>query len=116
MIESSKSDKAVPTLTYGMVGGGQGAFIGDVHRKAIGFDRKAQLAAGCFSRDYQNTLDTGAALDVAEDRLYKSYQDMAEAEGKRDDKIDFVVIVTPNHLHFPIAKAFLEQGDRCGLR
>jgi predicted dehydrogenase len=93
-----------------MIGGGQGAFIGDVHRKAIGFDRKAQLVAGCFSRDYQNTLDTGAALDVAEDRLYKSYQEMAEAEGKRDDKIDFVVIVTPNHLHFPIAKAFLEQG------
>ena len=110
MIESSKSGKAVPTLTYGMIGGGQGAFIGDVHRKAIGFDRKAQLVAGCFSRDYQNTLDTGAALGIAEERLYKTYQEMAKAEGKREDKLDFIVIVTPNYLHFPIAKAFLEQG------
>lgn len=110
MIESSKSGKAVPTLTYGMIGGGQGAFIGDVHRKAIGFDRKAQLVAGCFSRDYQNTLETGATLGITEDRLYKTYQGMAEAEGRRPDKLDFVVIVTPNYLHFPIAKAFLEQG------
>ncbi|GAK57250.1 oxidoreductase domain protein [Candidatus Vecturithrix granuli] len=110
MIESSKSGKAIPTLTYGMIGGGQGAFIGDVHRKAIGFDRKAQLVAGCFSRDYQNTLETGAALGIAEERLYKAYQEMAEAEGKREDKLDFIVIVTPNYLHFPIAKAFLEQG------
>ena len=110
MIQSSKSGKAALTLTYGMVGGGQGAFIGDVHRKAINLDQKAQLAAGCFSRDYQNTLDTGASLGIAEDRLYKSYQEMAEAEGKREDKIDFVVIVTPNSSHSPIAKAFLEQG------
>ncbi|MDY0091112.1 MAG: Gfo/Idh/MocA family oxidoreductase [Candidatus Vecturithrix sp.] len=110
MIESSKAGKAIPTLTYGMIGGGQGAFIGDVHRKAIGFDRKAQLVAGCFSREYQNTLDTGATLGIAEERLYKSYQEMAQIEGKRQDKLDFVVIVTPNYLHFPVAKAFLEQG------
>ncbi len=110
MIESSKAGKAIPTLTYGMIGGGQGAFIGDVHRKAIGFDRKAQLVAGCFSREYQNTLDTGTTLGIAEERLYKSYQEMAQIEGKRKDKLDFVVIVTPNYLHFPVAKAFLEQG------
>ncbi|MCP4399631.1 MAG: Gfo/Idh/MocA family oxidoreductase [bacterium] len=110
MIEGSTTGKAALTLTYGMVGGGQGAFIGDVHRKAINLDRRSHLAAGCFSRDYQNTLDTGASLGLAEDRLYKSFEEMAEAEGKREDKIDFVVIVTPNISHFPIAKAFLEQG------
>ena len=110
MIESSSTGKGAQTLTYGMIGGGQGAFIGDVHRKAIRMDQKAQLVAGCFSRDYQNTLETGAELGVSEDRLYKSYQEMAEAEGQREDKVDFVVIVTPNHLHYPIAKAFLDQG------
>jgi predicted dehydrogenase len=109
MIESSKAE-SIAKLTYGMVGGGQGAFIGDVHRKAIGFDGKAELVAGCLSRDYQNTLQTGATWGIAKERLYKSFQEMAEKEGKRKDKIDFVVIVTPNNLHFPIAKAFLEQG------
>ncbi len=110
MIESSQSGKVTPTLTYGMIGGGQGAFSGDGHRRAIGFDRKAQLVAGCFSRDYQNTLETGTTLGISEDRLYKSYQEMAGAEGQREDNVDFVVIVTPNFTHFPIAKAFLEQG------
>lgn len=110
MIESSSTGKGTQTLTYGMIGGGQGAFIGDVHRKAIRLDQKAQLVAGCFSRDYENTCATGAELGVPEDRLYKTYQEMAEAEGQRADKIDFVVIVTPNSTHHPIAKAFLEQG------
>ena len=110
MIESSKSGVVSPKVRYGMVGGGQGAFIGDVHRKAIGFDGKTEIVAGSFSRSYENTLETGATLGIAEDRLYKTYQEMAEAEGKREDKIDFVSIVTPNHMHFPIAKAFLENG------
>ena len=110
MIESSSAGTTAQTLTYGMVGGGQGAFIGDVHRKAIRLDQKAQLAAGCFSRDYENTCATGAELGVGAERLYKTYQEMAAAEGKRDDGIDFVVIVTPNITHSPIAKAFLEQG------
>lgn len=109
MIESSKEAKAA-RLTYGMVGGGQGAFIGDVHRKAAQFDGKNTIVAGCFSRDYQNTLQTGAMLGIDESRLYKTYEEMAIAEGKRADKIDFVVIVTPNNLHYPTAKAFLEQG------
>ena len=109
MIESSKEGKAA-RLTYGMVGGGQGAFIGDVHRKAAQFDGKNTIVAGCFSRDYQNTLQTGAMLGIDESRLYKTYEEMAITEGKRPDKIDFVVIVTPNNLHYPTAKAFLEQG------
>jgi len=109
MIESSKEGKAA-RLTYGMIGGGQGAFIGDVHRKAAQFDGKNTIVAGCFSRDYQNTLQTGSMLGIDQSRLYKTYEEMAIAEGKRADKIDFVVIVTPNNLHYPTAKAFLEQG------
>ncbi len=110
MIERSKAGSATPRLTYGMVGGGQGAFIGDVHRKAVQFDGKTKIVAGCFSRNYQNTLETGASLGVDEDRLYKSFEEMAHAEGQREDKIDFVVIVTPNTTHYSIAKAFLKNG------
>ncbi|WP_136805677.1 Gfo/Idh/MocA family protein [Desulfosediminicola flagellatus] len=101
---------ATESLTYGMVGGGQGAFIGEVHRKAIGFDSSAELTCGCFSRDYKNTLATGTSLGIAQDRLYKNYKEMAEVEGRRSDSIDFVVIVTPNASHYPIAKLFLERG------
>ena len=97
-------------LTYGMVGGGQGAFIGDVHRKSIALDGKAQLVAGCFSQDHQNTLDTGKMLGLDENRLYASFEEMMAAEGQRGDKIDFVVIVTPNSSHFAIAKSAMENG------
>ena len=97
-------------LRYGMVGGGQGAFIGDVHRKSIALDGLAELVAGCFSRSAENTLETGKALDISPDRCYKTFEEMAEAEAKRPDKIDYVVIVTPNNTHFAIAKAFLNQG------
>ncbi len=97
-------------VTYGMIGGGEGAFIGDVHRHAINLDGKAKLTAGCFSRTMANTLATGAALHIEKDRLYETYVDMAKAEASRADGIDFAVIVTPNKSHFPIAKVFLEQG------
>jgi predicted dehydrogenase len=93
-----------------MVGGGQGAFIGDVHRKAIALDGLAEIAAGCFSRSSENTLATGAALGIKPERLYKTFDEMAEAEAKRPDKIDFAVIVTPNVSHYPAAKAFLSKG------
>lgn len=98
------------SLKYGMVGGGLGSFIGDVHRKAIALDGKAQLVSGCFSRNYDNTLQTGEQLGLFPERLYRSYSEMAADEGSRPDKIDFVVIVTPNDLHYSAAKAFLEQG------
>jgi predicted dehydrogenase len=97
-------------LRYGMVGGGQGAFIGDVHRKSIALDGMADLVAGCFSRLPENTVATGKALGVSPDRCYKSFTEMAEGEAKRQDKIDFVVIVTPNNAHYEIAKAFLHNG------
>ena len=110
MIESSQTAKTQAPLTYGMVGGGEGAFIGDVHRKAIALDGNASLACGCFSTDPENTLRTGITLGLEQQRLYANFEEMAREEGQRDNKIDFVVIVTPNHTHYPIAKAFLENN------
>jgi len=110
MIEGSAAGEKIKKLTYGMVGGGQGAFIGDVHRKSIALDGKAELVAGCFSQDHQNTLATGKMLGLDEDRLYASFEEMMAAEGQRKDKIDFVVIVTPNNSHFAIAKSAMENG------
>ena len=100
----------VVPLRYGMVGGGPGAFIGEVHRKAIALDGSAALAAGCFSRSHQGTLETGRALGLEPARLYRSFEEMAEKEAARPDKIDFVVIVTPNGSHHAVAKAFLSGG------
>ena len=97
-------------LNFGMVGGGIGSFIGEVHRKATSINNKANLVAGCFSRSFDNTLSTGKNLGIDTKRLYKDFWEMAEKEQSRDDKIDFVVIVTPNNLHFEIAKSFLEKG------
>ncbi len=97
-------------VTYGMVGGGRGAFIGAVHRRAIAMDGLARLAAGCFSTDYANTRETGAGLGLPGDRLYKDYRQMIRAEAKRPDPIDFLVIVTPNVSHAPIARMALEHG------
>jgi len=110
MIEGSADSNTAAALRYGMVGGGQGAFIGDVHRKAIGLDGLARIAAGCFSRSVDNTRATGRSLGIAEDRLYATYEEMADKESKRADKIDFVVIVTPNGQHYGAAKAFLSRG------
>lgn len=110
MIEASKTDGGAGRIRYGMVGGGAGAFIGDVHRKAIGLDGKAVLSAGCFSRSMPTTLETGKALGIDAGRLYESYLEMAEAESRRKDGIDFVSIVTPNSSHFMIARTFLENG------
>ena len=110
MIEGSKGGAEARVLRYGMIGGGPGAFIGDVHRKAIGLDSLAVLAAGCFSREHGKTLETGRSLGLPDDRLYADFESMARAEAKRPDGIDFVVIVTPNAQHYPAAKAFLAQG------
>ena len=110
MIEQSADVKAGTRLRYGMIGGGQGAFIGDVHRKSISLDALADIAAGCFSRTPENSVATGKALGIPADRCYKTFGEMAEAESKRPDKIDFVVIVTPNSTHFEVAKAFLSKG------
>jgi Predicted dehydrogenases and related proteins len=110
MIEGSAGAKTSGKLRYGMVGGGKGAFIGDVHRRAIALDGLAALVAGSFSQSFDNTLETGAGLGLSRDRLYASYSEMAEKEAARPDGIDFVSIVTPNALHYPVAKAFLNAG------
>lgn len=99
-------------LRMGMVGGGEGAFIGAVHRIVAALDQQVELVAGCFSRDPANTQRTGQALYLDPARCYASHDIMAEKERSLpvDRRIDFVTIVTPNHMHFPIAKAFLEGG------
>ena len=100
-----------PLVRYGMVGGDNRAFIGEVHRRAIRFDSRACLAAGCFSGSSdQKNRETGEALGLDPRRVYASFADMARQEGQRADGIDFVSIVTPNVTHFEIAKAFLENG------
>lgn len=99
-------------VRMGMVGGGEGAFIGEVHRLAARLDGRIELVCGAFSRDPKNSARTGAALGLDPSRCYASYQDMmaAEAALPEDERMDFVAIVTPNHVHFPVAKAALEAG------
>lgn len=99
-------------LRMGMVGGGQGAFIGGVHRIAATLDQQVELVAGCFSRDFENTQQTGRELYLDPNRCYASFEQMAAAEAAlpEGERIDFVSIVTPNVSHFAIAKTFLEAG------
>lgn len=99
-------------LRMGMVGGGEGAFIGGVHRMAAALGQQVELVAGCFSRDAENTRRTGQALYLDPQRCYVSYEEMANREARLppEQRIDFVTIVTPNHLHFPIAQKFLNVG------
>ncbi|WP_302761977.1 Gfo/Idh/MocA family oxidoreductase, partial [Christensenella hongkongensis] len=97
-------------LRYGMIGGGPGAFIGGVHRAAIRLNDEAQLVAGCFSYIEEEREQAGRELCIDPERNYSTFEEMAEAEGKREDKIDWVDIVTPNRFHYPAAKLFLEQG------
>lgn len=99
-------------LRYGMIGGGRGAFIGAVHRIAAQMDGQAELVAGAFSSDPQRSQDSGADLFLDPARVYGSYTEMASAEAAKpaSERLDFVVIVTPNHQHFPPAKLFLEKG------
>lgn len=97
-------------LNFGMVGGGKGSFIGDSHRIGGELDNLARLTAGCFSRRAEVNKECAEEFDLAEDRIYTNYEEMAKAEGAREDGIDFVIIATPNDTHFPIAKCFMEQG------
>lgn len=99
-------------LRFGMVGGGRGAFIGAVHRIAAQMDGQAELVAGAFSSDAQRSRDSAADLFVAAERAYGSYREMAVTEAARPpgERLDFVVIVTPNDQHYPAATLFLEHG------
>jgi len=99
-------------LRYGMIGGGPGAFIGAVHRKAAALDGEMELVAGAFSSTPEKSKQQGAELFLNLNRVYGSYQEMAEKESRlpKEERIDFVSIVTPNHHHFEIAKAFIIAG------
>lgn len=97
-------------LKLGMVGGGQGAFIGAVHRIAARLDGKWELVAGAFSSDPQRAAHSAVELGIAPDRAYADYAEMAKAEALRADRIDAVAIVTPNHLHASVATAFIKAG------
>ncbi len=93
-----------------MVGGGQGAFIGAVHRIAARIDGEYDLCAGALSSNPERALASARELGLADDRSYGSFEDMAAAESARNDGIEAVAIVTPNHTHYAIAKAFLSAG------
>ncbi len=110
MIEAQASGTAAPRLRYGMVGGGRGAFIGDVHRKAIAMDGKAELVCGAFSQSQDNTLATGEALGLPRERLYRTFEEMIRTEAGRPDWPHFISIVTPNSTHYAAAKLALEHG------
>lgn len=97
-------------LKLGMVGGGEGAFIGAVHRIASRIDGKYELVAGALSSTTEKAMRSGKALGIDPERTYSDFQQMATQEAQREDGIDAVAIVTPNHMHFPVAKAFLEAG------
>jgi len=99
-------------LRMGMVGGGPGSFIGDVHHKAAVLDGGAELVAGAFSSSARKSKQKGRELNLDPKRAYASYELMIEKELTlpEGNRIDFVSVVTPNHVHFPVAKAFLEAG------
>jgi predicted dehydrogenase len=108
--ESTLTNLRERRLRMGMVGGGPGSFIGPVHRMAAELDGAIELVAGAFSQDPQKSKAAAHTYRIDEERAYASYEQMIEREAKRPDGIDFVAIVTPNHLHLPIARAAMEAG------
>ena len=109
-IDASSTSTALRRLRLGMVGGGPGGFIGAVHRIAARLDGRYELVAAALSSDPERSRKAALDLHIAPDRAYASFTEMAAAEARRPDCIDAVSIVTPNHLHFAPAKAFLDAG------
>jgi predicted dehydrogenase len=105
-----KTATANQRIRLGMVGGGEGAFIGAVHRMAARLDDHYTLVAGALASTPDKARRSGQALGLAADRIYTDYAAMAQAEAARADGIEAVTIVTPNHLHAPVATAFLKAG------
>lgn len=104
----ASSDVNNRRLRAGMVGGGAGSLIGGLHRIACELDSQALVVAGAMSSDPKRAKESADAWYL--DRSYGSFQEMAEAEAKHPEGIDFVIVATPNNMHFPAAKAFLEAG------
>ena len=99
-------------IRMGMVGGGRGAFIGGVHRIAAAIDGQIELVCGAFSSSAEKSRLSGEDLFLPSDRVYGSYTEMIKTEKElpEDVRMDFIAIVTPNHMHFGPAKMALENG------
>jgi predicted dehydrogenase len=99
-------------IKMGMIGGGAGSFIGAVHRMAANLDGQIELVCGCFSSSFENSLATGRSLFLPDNRIYADYKEMIEKESKlpEGERMDFVSIVTPNHVHFGPAVLALGKG------
>ena len=110
MVSGKQVESGSGPIRLGMVGGGQGAFIGAVHRIAARLDGEFSLVAGALSSDPARAKASAAELGLDPARSYGSFAEMAKAEAARPDGIEAVSIVTPNHVHYPAAKAFLEAG------
>lgn len=110
MTIEGKTEARMQKIRLGMVGGGSGAFIGAVHRMAARIDDHFDLVAGALSSTAEKSLASGRELGLDPERCYGSFEEMALKEAGRPDGIEAVSIVTPNHVHYPAAKAFLERG------
>lgn len=110
MVSGRQVESGAGPIRLGMVGGGQGAFIGAVHRIAARMDNEFALVAGALSSDPERAMASAAELGLDPERSYGSFSEMAKAEAKRPDGIEAVAIVTPNHMHYPAARTFLEAG------
>jgi predicted dehydrogenase len=113
MVSGKNEDAFFPRkLKMGMVGGGRDAFIGGVHRRAAMLEGQVDLVAGAFSSTPEKSIASAKDLYIPEGRAYGTYQEMIAAESKlpEGERIDFCSIVTPNHMHYPVAKAFVEAG------
>ena len=97
-------------IRLGMVGGGNDAFIGRVHRIAARIDGEFELISGALSSTIEKSIASGKALGLSKDRNYGTFQDMAKCEARLAEGIEAVVIVTPNHMHYPVAREFLKRG------
>ena len=110
MAIEGRSEAKKRRIRLGMIGGGEGAFIGAVHRIASRIDDHYELVAGALSSTPEKSRRSGEALGLAADRIYDDFESMAKAEAKRPDGIEAVAIVTPNHMHAPPTYAFLKAG------
>ena len=104
-------------IKMGMLGGGPGSFIGPVHRMAASLDGLIELVCGCFSSNPEKSLQTGKELCLPENRIYTSYQEMIEKEAQlpAEERMDFLSIVTSNHVHYAPAAMALEAGFNVAL-
>src|SRR6266545_758697 len=109
-IEGRSDAKQDGRIRLGMVGGGQGAFIGAVHRLAARMDDQYVFVAGALSSEPRRAKASGKELGLARDRIYADYREMAKVESQREDGVEVVSIVTPNNVHVPAAMAFIDAG------